>query len=215
LSSPTPHRLRDPIWGIGDALGWLPDRNPASFGRFWTTDDFLSEQRYKSTKPSLCRRPQRVLLHALQRGQLAAYEQTKRLDRTFWIDKFDTFIPKGIGRFVVESDEVLRLWPALPSSDLPDEVRCEPRSPTRRTRGPTPGTIDRFGKQDRALFPALERLMENGSSLTAACNKLARDEQIAGNNSALDSRARRLRNVYRKDNPLPALTRSHNTRPTS
>ena len=65
-----------------------------------------------------------------------------------------------------------------------------PRMPSRK--GPAPGTLDRFGKSDRALFPEIERIMsEHHKSIHAAALELARDKKVDGVGTP-ESRAKRL-----------------------
>jgi hypothetical protein len=68
-----------------------------------------------------------------------------------------------------------------------------------KRRGPEPGTIDRFGDDDRALFPQVTRLMkkENLSRLQAA-TRLANASKVAGIGT-IESRARRLADRYRDE----------------
>jgi hypothetical protein len=66
----------------------------------------------------------------------------------------------------------------------------------RKRKGPVPGTLDRYGKEDRALYPELERLMhQEHMSLTAAARQLADNSKVAGIGTA-ESRARRLAKRY-------------------
>lgn len=73
-------------------------------------------------------------------------------------------------------------------------------SPPRRRKGPAPGTVDRYGASDRALYPELKRLIEKECmSPTAAARQLASDGKVAGVNTSVDSKARRLANRYLAD----------------
>jgi hypothetical protein len=65
-------------------------------------------------------------------------------------------------------------------------------------RGPKPGTLDRFGQGDRALFPEVERLVGQGLSITAATVKLAAEGKVAGSGIP-ESRAKRLADRYRRE----------------
>jgi hypothetical protein len=78
---------------------------------------------------------------------------------------------------------------------VPRGRRPGPRSQSRKP-GPAPGTVDRYAEKDRALFPEIERLMKEGLSRSAACEKLARDDRVAGAGSS-ESRARRLSDRFR------------------
>jgi hypothetical protein len=73
----------------------------------------------------------------------------------------------------------------------------------KRTPGPTPGTVDRFAAADRALYPELDRLINDPDkpmTVTAAAAQLAREEKIAGS-STPESRAKRLADRYRRERP--------------
>jgi hypothetical protein len=73
------------------------------------------------------------------------------------------------------------------------------KSERRGRRGPAPGTVDRYGKADRALYPELERIMrENSTTLSAAALDLARADQLPGTGTP-ESRASRLAKRFRKD----------------
>jgi hypothetical protein len=68
-------------------------------------------------------------------------------------------------------------------------------TPKIATRGPVPGTIDRFGESDRARFSEIEALMKAGKTLTAACDALG--PTLEGPATA-ESKARRLRGIFKK-----------------
>src|SRR5262249_29396683 len=68
----------------------------------------------------------------------------------------------------------------------------------RKHRGPVPGTVDRFGKADRELFPEMDRLVRNNMSPLEAARKLVREKRVSGRGGN-DSRARRLAGLYRRE----------------
>jgi hypothetical protein len=73
-----------------------------------------------------------------------------------------------------------------------------------RKRGPTPGTVDRYGKADRALYSEYEALLRPADpnipamSQSKASLHLAEQGKIKGVGSD-ESRAKRLRDRYRDD----------------
>jgi hypothetical protein len=74
----------------------------------------------------------------------------------------------------------------------------------RNRKGPAPGTIDRFGDTDRALFPEIEHIMSEGhKSVHAAALELASDGKIQGGGTP-ESRAKRLAALFRKEKPRTA-----------
>jgi hypothetical protein len=80
------------------------------------------------------------------------------------------------------------------------ETRCDlVEQPIERekanTKGPTPGTVDRYGISDRARFPEIEVLMKGGKSLTAATNELGPTLEGPATD---ESKARRLRDLFNK-----------------
>jgi hypothetical protein len=82
--------------------------------------------------------------------------------------------------------------------ELPREGSSAPNEvlPAPRRRGPKPGTVNRFGEADRALFPELDRITKQpGMTASAAALKLAEDGKVAGPGSA-KSRAKRLASAY-------------------
>ena len=85
----------------------------------------------------------------------------------------------------------------------PDSAGLDrPAAAVARRRGPKPGTIDRYGKSDEALYPEIDRLMKDCQmTLTGATRKLASEGRIEGPNSKPDSLAKRLRDRYRHSHP--------------
>jgi hypothetical protein len=66
-------------------------------------------------------------------------------------------------------------------------------------RGPAPGTVRRYDKSDRSLFPDIERLRRDENISThAAALRLAEAGEVAGN-GAPPSRAKRLAGLYIAD----------------
>jgi hypothetical protein len=77
-------------------------------------------------------------------------------------------------------------------------ISCGPGS-SRKRKGPAPGTVDRYGKHDRTLYPELNRLMnENNMSLSAAAQQLADNKRIKGTGTP-QSLASRLARRYRAE----------------
>lgn len=68
-------------------------------------------------------------------------------------------------------------------------------APKATTKGPAPGTIDRYGESDRARFPEIEALMKAGDSLTAATEKLGASLEGPATPA---SKAKRLHNLFKK-----------------
>jgi hypothetical protein len=62
----------------------------------------------------------------------------------------------------------------------------------RSRKGPAPGTVDRYGKSDRSLFPEIERIVdERHTSVYGAALELAMDKKVDGRGTN-ESRAKRL-----------------------
>jgi len=81
----------------------------------------------------------------------------------------------------------------------PDALTESYRGDSKRDKSP-----GRHEAADRALFPELERLMKSGKSRSAAALELAEKRDESGNfivqgYGAPDSRARRLRDLYKKE----------------
>jgi hypothetical protein len=67
-----------------------------------------------------------------------------------------------------------------------------------KRRGPAPGSVDRYGKADRALFPKIDRMVsEQQKSVHAAALILAEQGLVPGDGTKL-SKAIRLARLYRK-----------------
>jgi hypothetical protein len=76
----------------------------------------------------------------------------------------------------------------------------------KRRKGPEPGSVDRFGDSDEALFPEIDRIRrESRKSVHAATLELAFAGRIEGTGSEA-SRAKRLAGRYRKARRLLAET---------
>lgn len=71
----------------------------------------------------------------------------------------------------------------------------EPDAPRPATRGPAPGTVDRYGKSDRARLPEVEALMKAGKTLTAATNEIGPTLKGPATD---ESKARRLRELFQR-----------------
>ncbi len=68
----------------------------------------------------------------------------------------------------------------------------------KRRRGPEPGSVDRFGESDEALFPEIDRIRrESRKSIHAATLELASAGRIEGTGTEA-SRAKRLASRYQK-----------------
>jgi hypothetical protein len=67
-----------------------------------------------------------------------------------------------------------------------------------KSRGPVPGTVNRFGAADQELFPEIRRLMGEGLSLTAATQELAFSGRVSGR-GAPKSRAQRLARHFKAE----------------
>jgi hypothetical protein len=99
----------------------------------------------------------------------------------------------------IQRIDLLRFWPE------PSEATREPAPASaapafqRSRRGPAPGTLDRYGAADRALFDEIERIMRDDKvSITEATNRLATDGKIAGTGVPA-SGAKRLAARYRRE----------------
>jgi hypothetical protein len=104
-------------------------------------------------------------------------------------------LPDGT-RLSVASIDIRGSHDAEPASA--NVVAASPAATARRKRGPAPGTLDRYGPADRALYGDLERIVrEDRVSITEAATRLA-DAGIAGIGTPA-SRAKRLAERYRSE----------------
>ncbi|HKD27372.1 MAG TPA: hypothetical protein VKC66_15915 [Xanthobacteraceae bacterium] len=81
-----------------------------------------------------------------------------------------------------------------------------PATQARRQRGPEQGTVNRYGEDDRALFPAMDQLIPQVGSAWAAALQLATGGKIRGTGS-VESKAKRLLSAYKARSPQRAETR--------
>jgi hypothetical protein len=189
------------------------DRDPLKFGRLFTDEDT------KSALVGTIRRPRTerdrqvltTVLHALQRGELVAYNGADAVSRDFWTDKTPQYIRRST-HFLCRRENVLALWPyPLPEPDTAtaaptpvlsaQAIEPEPRlaEPHKRRRGAAPGKLDRYRESDRALFDELKLMMRDRMmSSTAAANILADQGRVAGIGTE-KSRAKRLAERFRRD----------------
>ena len=93
------------------------------------------------------------------------------------------------------STEPSRVEPVPPPEPVPSEpVAARKRA---RRRGPKPGTIDRYGKDDRALFKQMSALIKNENfTPREAARRLC--DKIKGRGTS-DSRIRRLTKRYQRE----------------
>jgi hypothetical protein len=76
-----------------------------------------------------------------------------------------------------------------------DLVERQADSPKSTTKGPAPGSIDRYGDSDRARFPEIEALLKAGKTLTAATNEIG--PTLEGP-ATPESKAKRVRDRFKK-----------------
>ncbi len=94
-------------------------------------------------------------------------------------------------------------WGLKPKASKGNAADMRPATPAvgtagKRRKGPQPGSVDRFGQSDEALFPEIDRITrESRKSVHAATLELALKGRIEGTGTDA-SRAKRLANRYRK-----------------
>jgi hypothetical protein len=87
--------------------------------------------------------------------------------------------------------------------NLAGAEEAAPQSAKQKRRpGPQRGTVDRYSKADRALFPELEELIRSGeaASISAAATMLAGQRKIAGSGLP-ENNAKRLAERFREEHP--------------
>jgi hypothetical protein len=73
--------------------------------------------------------PARTLLHALQRGELTAFDrQGKKLSKHHWYGMTEKGIVNGVRQYVVEREEILRWRPRLAQQERDQEAAAPPLS---------------------------------------------------------------------------------------
>jgi hypothetical protein len=90
------------------------DRDPAKFGRLYTEEDIKSAlfslHYTRAARPEHDPQVLTTVLHALQRGDLVAYDGTNPISRDFWTDKTLQYI-RDSTPFLFRREHVLALWP--------------------------------------------------------------------------------------------------------
>ena len=207
--------FNNPFWPLERALLWIAFRDPRLVNEAVESidADLYDHATWKSQKLSELRerygdpapRPERltvnpaaVLVLALQKGELCAIKDRIVLERSFWASVRARSLP---GDVFLDREEVLKRWPLQQSpagsavgpreSDGPTKAVLEAPQGSRGRRGPKTGSVRRFEKADRALFPDLENKMAQGMSRSAAAKSLADAGKVAGIGSPA-SRAKRL-----------------------
>ena len=130
---------------------------------------------FGKTSLPLVRYSHRILVN---KNAVLDFAERKELSRpSWWVDR--------LGASKEDPPDVRLVTPAVPTARKP-------------RRGPEPGSVDRFGDLDQALFPELERIMsELRMSVHGAARKLALEEKVDGVGSQA-SRAKRLASRYLK-----------------
>jgi hypothetical protein len=100
----------------------------------------------------------------------------------------------------IQRSDLLRIWPEpAEATREPTRASADPLFQKRR-RGPLPGTLDRYGQADRALFSELERIMgEDKVSVSEAARRLAEKDKVVAGIGSPSSRAKRLAERYRRE----------------
>jgi hypothetical protein len=201
----------DLFWPVLRALGWIAFRDEARIEDSLRAATWYSVQ---AERPLRDANSQGTLLRVLQDGSLRALRDGKELPREAWANATGRNWPDDV-RF--RREDVLALWPvererllaqARASGSLEPMAQRNAGTGTarRRRKGPAPGTVDRYGDSDRALFPEIECIMREGhKSVHAVALELASAERVQGNGTP-ESRAKRLAMRFRKEH-RPTATR--------
>jgi len=136
-------RFVNPVWDLRDVIGWVLDRDPAKFGRLMNEIDVQSAVRRTKLytrwpRPEYDANAQTTLLHALQRGNLAAHHGETTLAREYWGSRTEQDFPRTLrlGVWFWRYD-VLRLWPEA------EEPIIAETAPRKRQR-PSDEDLDRW-----------------------------------------------------------------------
>jgi hypothetical protein len=152
LSQPTPERFENPVWVMGDLIGWLIDPDPAKFGCAAEPGD-LPLPIFHSDPAVRWRLPEGKMLKALISGALTAYDPRsgQAIPRDAWIFCNVGDIRAGIRRrLLFRREEVLRFAPELAASPSSRSARNSP------TEDAMPGDRSNAtkGKEQRGWYKA-------------------------------------------------------------
>jgi len=173
----SPMRFADPVWDLRDVIGWVLDRDPATFGRLMNEIDVeravrLAKLYTRWPRPECDPNAQTTLLHALQRGDLVAHDGDTTLPREYWGSR-TTRDFRRLLRLAVWfwRDDVLRLWPEAggpappptpPSTPaLPPAAEPKEAAEATRARGKPP-------IPNLTLLKHLQDIKANGGPVPAA-----------------------------------------------
>jgi hypothetical protein len=134
MSSPTPHRFEQPVWELGDLIGWVLDRDPAQFGRTFTAEDCRSAlfiaHLYKR-QSVVDRNADRTILHTLQAGRLVVRDRNGQLvGRDAWMPRNEIYLRQACREYLLYREDCLQLSPehsqnqsedCLPGCDMFDD----------------------------------------------------------------------------------------------
>jgi hypothetical protein len=133
----SPIRFGNPVWDLRDVIGWVLDRDPAKFGRLMNEIDVetavhVAKFYTRWPRPECDANAPTTLLHALQRGDLAAHDGDTALPREYWGSRTTRdFRPALRLAIWFWSCDVLRLWP---EAGGPPPPAAEPKEAVETTR---------------------------------------------------------------------------------
>jgi hypothetical protein len=131
MSDPTPERFHNFWWTIGDVMGWLADGGArAKFGRIATVAD-LSPPIFEDDSEACERRPEILLLRALQQGLIAHDPRAGPIAPEIWLPSMNEGDIRELFRrgASFKHDEVLARYPEATAPSLEqaeDEEIVEP-----------------------------------------------------------------------------------------
>jgi hypothetical protein len=118
---PPPSRFDNPVWDLGNVIGWVLDRDPEKLGRIRTVEKarsavFIAQQYARDPQAERDPKALTTILHALQRGRLFAHEGDRALPREYWGPQSECTLRNAITRELwFWREEVLTTWPVLPT----------------------------------------------------------------------------------------------------
>jgi hypothetical protein len=193
--------------GFWDIADWIASKRGSTDSR----DEGLRQQGYSDLLTAVLasqfkRGNKSLVLHVLPQTPLGPGCLRLTTDRLrAWIDLHGTgmvseqilprcWVPRSLVQRWFERRRMV--WPDVFDPVESGEVRAAVSRP--RRRGPKPGTLDRYGAADRALFNEIKRIMRvDRVSVSAAATRLADAGKIAGVGTSV-SRAKRLAERYRR-----------------